>query len=418
MKESINKEFEKVNSKFDKINKILEMNYATYNPEYVEELDLTGLYDNTTIFPDFIFKCVNLKKLILGSCIYDATHPFMDELPKEISNLKKLEHLDLGGCKFTKLPNEIGELVNLEYLDLSDNGIDELPESFGNLTELNELDLRKTPLSTYPKSFTQLTKLTKIHYSSFNLAEVPDFIFNNFKDIFEHKLPQEIFSFSDRNDWKDVYLRILQNYVKGNIYWEDYISTTNRIVLTKDFLYWIGLEEDHVNYFYNLWFEGDYIPQVNDYILICTRLMNLVNIRGLVLRLMIDTRGAGSLKFIMDHFPKVKWSGAINRRFHLRSTDDFGESFIFHFGPKGNKLSNYFSLLFKGMPANIECPHCAHCRLHTSMSQCENECGTYFSSFVHRGMCPKCKRQDTKTTCLNCGVTSPHQDWYVEKNIN
>jgi hypothetical protein len=40
-------------------------------------------------------------------------------------------------------------------------------------------------------------------------------------------------------------------------------------------------------------------------------------------------------------------------------------------------------------------------------------CGHGWNTFDTRGTCPGCKHQWKHTTCLNCSVTSLHDDWYV-----
>ncbi len=40
-------------------------------------------------------------------------------------------------------------------------------------------------------------------------------------------------------------------------------------------------------------------------------------------------------------------------------------------------------------------------------------CGQGWNTFDTRGVCPGCKHTWKHTTCLNCSVTSLHDDWYV-----
>jgi hypothetical protein len=42
-------------------------------------------------------------------------------------------------------------------------------------------------------------------------------------------------------------------------------------------------------------------------------------------------------------------------------------------------------------------------------------CGTVWHTFTTRGRCPGCQHQWQWTTCLSCGVASPHEDWYFEE---
>ena len=39
-------------------------------------------------------------------------------------------------------------------------------------------------------------------------------------------------------------------------------------------------------------------------------------------------------------------------------------------------------------------------------------CGHGWNTFDTRGLCPGCSYQWRHTSCLSCGVTSVHEDWY------
>jgi hypothetical protein len=45
-------------------------------------------------------------------------------------------------------------------------------------------------------------------------------------------------------------------------------------------------------------------------------------------------------------------------------------------------------------------------------------CGKVWHTFDTRGLCPGCKHQWLYTTCLRCGATSLHEDWYEKKDSN
>jgi internalin A len=71
---------------------------------------------------------------------------WLNELPKEIGELKNLTRLDLYENQLTILPKEIGELKNLISLYLSNNQLTQLPAQLGELENLCWLDLRDNPL--------------------------------------------------------------------------------------------------------------------------------------------------------------------------------------------------------------------------------------------------------------------------------
>ena len=71
--------------------------------------------------------------------------------------------------------------------------------------------------------------------------------------------------------------------------------------------------------------------------------------------------------------------------------------------------------------ARIRCPHCKWQPEYRSTWTCtpmgppENFTGGCFHSwntFDTAGVCPGCSHHWRHTTCLSCGQTSPHKDWY------
>ncbi|CAB4019295.1 malignant fibrous histiocytoma-amplified sequence 1 homolog, partial [Paramuricea clavata] len=112
--------------------------------------DLTG-YDPPTHFPSKICSKRNLQVLKL---IIDDF-----EIPKEIGNLHKLEHLVLCQCD-----NDI----NLE------TRITKIPTTLRNLKNLKVLNLRNNPLYMFPSQLTELFNLEELHVSNCQLANLPD----------------------------------------------------------------------------------------------------------------------------------------------------------------------------------------------------------------------------------------------------
>jgi Leucine-rich repeat (LRR) protein len=112
--------------------------------------DLTG-YDPPAHFPSKICSNRNLQVLKL----------FIDEfeIPKDLGNLHKLEHLVLCRCD-----NDI----NLE------TRITKIPATLKNLQNLKVLDLRNNPLQMFPSQLTELFKLEELHVSNCQLANLPD----------------------------------------------------------------------------------------------------------------------------------------------------------------------------------------------------------------------------------------------------
>ncbi len=77
-------------------------------------------------------------------------------LPKEISFLKNLTHLELENNQLQTLPTEVGNLKSLVGLGLSGNQIQTLPTEIKNLQNLRVLDLSYNPLKSIPPFFCNL----------------------------------------------------------------------------------------------------------------------------------------------------------------------------------------------------------------------------------------------------------------------
>jgi len=70
---------------------------------------------------------------------------------------------------------------------------------------------------------------------------------------------------------------------------------------------------------------------------------------------------------------------------------------------------------------DIRCPRCGWHPSPSSRWSCVCDgtpeppfmaCGTVWNTFSTRGRCPGCSHQWRWTSCLSCGESSPHQDWY------
>ncbi|XP_062010050.1 probable disease resistance protein At5g66900 [Rosa rugosa] len=92
---------------------------------------IAGLRD---FLPEEIGNLVNLEVLRLRSCI------FLSKLPSSISNLKKLNFLDISECVNIELPKNIGELSSLRKVDMRNcYSVKELPPSVSDLHQLEEV---------------------------------------------------------------------------------------------------------------------------------------------------------------------------------------------------------------------------------------------------------------------------------------
>lgn len=60
----------------------------------------------------------------------------------------------------------------------------------------------------------------------------------------------------------------------------------------------------------------------------------------------------------------------------------------------------------------IHCPQCTWRPKAESRWMCVPRCGVEWNTFWTGGVCPGCAHHWEKTQCLDCGVISPHKNWY------
>ncbi|KAJ8439565.1 hypothetical protein Cgig2_024152 [Carnegiea gigantea] len=113
--------------------------------------------------------CMNPPKLNLPEfeClrVLSITGAGLIEMPRTISKLITLRHLDLSMNKFTKLPDSLTQLVNLLFLNLSYCvELQELPRGLSKLENLLELDLYECgKLQKLPTDVSKLTNLVSLN---------------------------------------------------------------------------------------------------------------------------------------------------------------------------------------------------------------------------------------------------------------
>jgi hypothetical protein len=68
--------------------------------------------------------------------------------------------------------------------------------------------------------------------------------------------------------------------------------------------------------------------------------------------------------------------------------------------------------IFGTVLPNILCPQCKWTPRTKNLWSCK--CDHHWNTFDTRGLCPGCGHQWEITGCLQCGVMSPHAEWYVD----
>lgn len=134
-----------------------------------QQLDtITSLETSTANFksnsiPDEVFKIKNLRSLSIKGmeCDYGEKEACweIEEIPKEIAYLTKLEQLHLTVNSIRRIPKEISALANLRILNLSDNaGLSDI-DYVSSLSNLEELYLFGCNVHKMPENIEQLKNL-------------------------------------------------------------------------------------------------------------------------------------------------------------------------------------------------------------------------------------------------------------------
>lgn len=156
-------------------------------PEKTTSLSLFTANASIKHLPPELGNLVNLVELSIA-CLEN-----LEDLPKEISNLKKLKILNLDngtGCEMNvALPETIGTLQELEVLNLFgaldpnsherkkvDVESKALPVGIRHLTHLQELNLGRNSISSIPPQIKELHKLKKLALDYNDIHEVPEFV--------------------------------------------------------------------------------------------------------------------------------------------------------------------------------------------------------------------------------------------------
>lgn len=141
---------------------------ALKNPEKVYRLNLSN--QKVQVPKDAWSKFVNLEFL-------SFKNDHLEEIPQEISLLKKLKVLDLSGNDFTTLPKSFSELYNLEELFLNDEkkfNLNANIDIISFLPRLKILHLENDSLLKLPKNIFKLNHLEKLFLNSNSFSEIPN----------------------------------------------------------------------------------------------------------------------------------------------------------------------------------------------------------------------------------------------------
>ncbi|KAK7136944.1 hypothetical protein R3I93_017117 [Phoxinus phoxinus] len=165
----------------------LSRNSVTEIPREIGKLtrlrELLLSYNRVSYVPEELGCCENLEKLEL------AMNRDLDELPTQLSNLKKLYHLDLSMNHFTTIPDCVVNLPSLEWLDMGSNILESLPDDIHRMEKLHTLWLPRNELEYLPDNISRMQSLNTLVLSKNKLRDIPSLMegmsnlgFVNFRD--------------------------------------------------------------------------------------------------------------------------------------------------------------------------------------------------------------------------------------------
>ncbi|KAK1806053.1 hypothetical protein P4O66_013090 [Electrophorus voltai] len=165
----------------------LSRNAITEIPKEIGKLsrlrELLVSYNRLSCVPEELGDCDSLEKLEL------AMNRDLNNLPEQLSSLKKLYHLDLSMNQFTTIPECVVRLPALEWLDMGGNRLERLPDDIHRMEKLHTLWLQRNELEYLPDNISRMQNLDTLVLSRNRLRDIPPLMegmanlrFVNFRD--------------------------------------------------------------------------------------------------------------------------------------------------------------------------------------------------------------------------------------------
>ncbi len=154
-----------------------ELLFGILEPEEAEVITkLNAMCGENFYLTHKFYDNLDLSFIVMGRHVIGLTLSFfkLKTFPEEITKLKFIKKLYLGGNRFSNIPESIRNLKNLQTLLIFDNNLNCLPESIGNLKSLRLLDLEKNMLKHIPESIGNLVSLEELILNFNQIVELPE----------------------------------------------------------------------------------------------------------------------------------------------------------------------------------------------------------------------------------------------------
>lgn len=138
----------------------------------------------------------------------------LTNIPKSISQLKKLTFLDLSGNKELQLSNEISELTNLRQLEINEMNLKEIPKTIQNYTKLHTLSIKKNSnIKEIPVWINKLQNLKKVETYRCRFSVIPETL--NKLDMPNLENGQDLFTYINLPELPSLFLKQKRHLIKG-----------------------------------------------------------------------------------------------------------------------------------------------------------------------------------------------------------
>jgi Leucine-rich repeat (LRR) protein len=137
----------------------------------------------------------------------------LTNIPKSISQLKKLTYLDLSGNKELQLSDEIGKLTELRELKINEMDLKEIPEGIQNNIKLHTLSVTQNPnIKEIPVWIDKLQNIAYLNIYGCRFSVIPNTL--NKLDMPNLENGQEIFAYINLSELPILFLKQKRELIK------------------------------------------------------------------------------------------------------------------------------------------------------------------------------------------------------------